>query len=604
MKQAAGTPNICDTPIRPEAEQRAFFDDVMALAMLADERARCGEVFISVAGACVRLLFSGAALLRDFMPALAHLQTGPAARPDAVWYIWDSQSTGIAMRPAPCAWDCLTDRGDIWSFESRRFRSAFHWSDFSLNLLDMATGVGTYWVQSAEDLVYWTKASPFRTLFGWLMAQRGCQLLHAAAVGTEAGAVLIAGKGGAGKSTTALSCLAAGMKYLADDYLVAQLAPEPRVFSLYATAKLQVAQLRHFPALRGLLATQQIAADEKAVLNLWPAEALAGSLPLLAALTPRFAAVPGTGFRPAAPELLIHSAAFTTMSQLPHAGRATHEFIHRLMHRLPCYEILLGEDIGAIPAAVRRFLADAGNLSGAGATDAATAGPGDRPFISVIIPVYNGAGFLRESVASVVAQHYSPLEIIVVDDGSEEDVEAAVRALNVDVRLFRQDNAGPAAARNLGIRNAAGELLAFLDVDDLWPPGMLAGLAGHLNAHAELDIVHGYGQLMRSDADGEPEFIGSARETFPYYLAAALYRRRAFETVGLFDTELRFGEDTDWFTRAGEKGLRVERLEQVTLHIRRHGGNMTRDKNLRELGTLRIFKKLLDRRRQEQAGPA
>ena len=71
-----------------------------------------------------------------------------------------------------------------------------------------------------------------------------------------------------------------------------------------------------------------------------------------------------------------------------------------------------------------------------------------------------------------------------------------------------------------------------------------------------------------------------------------------FEKVGLFDSELRFAEDTDWFNRALEVGLGLERVAQVTLHVRRHGENLTRGKSLVELSTLRVFKKALDRKRQ------
>ena len=78
---------------------------------------------------------------------------------------------------------------------------------------------------------------------------------------------------------------------------------------------------------------------------------------------------------------------------------------------------------------------------------------------------------------------------------------------------------------------------------------------------------------------------------------ASLFRRRAFERVGLFDPELRFAEDADWFYRAHEVGCPILRLPDVTLHVRRHDRNMTRGKTIVELGTLRMLKKKLDRSR-------
>ena len=91
--------------------------------------------------------------------------------------------------------------------------------------------------------------------------------------------------------------------------------------------------------------------------------------------------------------------------------------------------------------------------------------------------------------------------------------------------------------------------------------------------------------------------MGSPRESFPWYISAALFRREAFTKVGPFDETLRFGEDSDWFKRAAESALTIERLPSVSLLIRRHAGNMTRGKSMVELNVLRVFKKALDRQR-------
>jgi glycosyltransferase involved in cell wall biosynthesis len=205
--------------------------------------------------------------------------------------------------------------------------------------------------------------------------------------------------------------------------------------------------------------------------------------------------------------------------------------------------------------------------------------------------------FLPGAVRSVLAQDYPSLDIIIVDDGSTEDVAAAARALPVDVRLFRQENAGPAAARNRGIREATGELLAFLDVDDEWPAGNLQHMSTVLRTSPGLDVVIGHNQLMRGDADGREPFVGNPLENFPWSIAAALFRREVFTKIGLFDETLRFGEDSDWFTRAEEAALVVERLPNISLLVRRHGGNMTRGKSMVELNQLRVLKKALDRQR-------
>ncbi|MDP3175394.1 MAG: glycosyltransferase, partial [Phenylobacterium sp.] len=429
---------------RSEADQRAFYDAVMDRTRQALAAAGEIERFISVAGVDIRLIFAGPRLDEEFMPAISHLERGPISAPDATLYVWDSASTGVEMIPPPCPRTSFTDRGDIWGFSSQVVRSAFHWSEYSVNLLDVPSGVGIYWIDTTQNLPYWARSSPMRTLFHWLMEQRGLQLVHAAAIGDADGGVLVTGKGGVGKSSTALAGLAAGMRYIGDDYLVVGLEPEPTAYTLYATAKLEPHQAQRFPELAALAEGQRPAEGEKVVLNLYPSHAdqIVTSLPIKWVLTPRFGDGEETTFEPVSAVELHRAAAFTTMSQLPHAGRKTHDFIGRLIAATPRQRIALGRDIPGVPRAIAALLADPN------AAQAAAEAPAARqPLVSVIVPVFNGAHFLPEAIASILAQQYPAVEIIVVDDGSSDDIEAAVRALPVDVRFFRQPNQGPSAAR-------------------------------------------------------------------------------------------------------------------------------------------------------------
>ena len=590
-----------DVPRRSAAEQQAFFDLVHERALEAQRACGVVEHLFDVAGATVRLAFAGDRLVPDLVPALAHLAMAPGAVPDVTFNIWDSESTGVAMPPAPCDRTHFTDRGDIWGFTSERYRLAFHWIECSVNLIDRHRRAAIFWVQSADTLPYWTKASPLRTLFHWWMEMRGHQLLHAAAVGDDGGALLITGKGGVGKSTTALASLAQGMRYVGDDYLIVGLDPRPSVYSLYSTAKLDLDQVGTFPELAPLVSRFGARGDEKTVLHLFPrfASQLPRAMPLRAIATPHITGEDGTTtLSPVSRDVLHRAASFTTMSQLPYAGRYTHEFIGRLTASVPGFELALGRDRAGVARAIARHLAMP--ISGTGGVPPAAALDAP-PLVTVIVPVYNGATFLRDASDTILAQGYPSLEVIVVDDGSTEDIEGAVAALPIDVRFFRQSRAGPSAARNRGIRDASGEFIAFLDVDDLWPPKNLEVLAGFLRERPDLDVVQGHGQLMELDpVTGEYEYVGNPRESFPFYIGAALFRRRAFERIGLFDTDLQFAEDTDWFNRAIEAGIGLERLPQVTLLVRRHGQNLTGGKSLVELNTLRVFKKALDRKRKRK----
>ena len=214
------------------------------------------------------------------------------------------------------------------------------------------------------------------------------------------------------------------------------------------------------------------------------------------------------------------------------------------------------------------------------------------------MPVFNAAHFLPEAVASLLDQGHPALEIIVVDDGSTDDIGAAVAALPVEVRFLRQANGGPAAARNLGIRAASAELIAFLDADDLWPAGKLAASLGWLADYPDTDVAIGRAQLLEQGEAGDWQFVGSPAEGFTAYIGAGLYRRRAFERNGLFDPLLRFAEDVDWFASADRTGLVVDRLDLVTLHVRRHPTNSTRDKTGIDLNPVRLARNALDRKRR------
>src|SRR5712664_390476 len=108
--------------------------------------------------------------------------------------------------------------------------------------------------------------------------------------------------------------------------------------------------------------------------------------------------------------------------------------------------------------------------------------------ISCIIPVFNGERYLREALDSILAQTHRPVEIIVADDGSSDGTAAVVASYGDHVHYLHQPNAGPAAARNLGLSAARGEFVAFLDADDLWHPEKLVHQRARFQARPELDL--------------------------------------------------------------------------------------------------------------------
>jgi len=591
-----------DTTPKTEAEQLDFFERSLEAFEQAAETAGVHEHAFKLAGSPLLIRFAGYTLVGMLTDALEHLRIVGPAEWDFTICVWDSASTGVEMPRIECGWNRFTNRGDIWGFNSPRIRTSFHWVENAICLIDLERKLAIYWVNSAQGMPFWVPASPLRTLFHWCMEQRGRQLIHAAAVGTDAGAVLVPGRSGSGKSTTALAALRGGLYYLADDYLVVGMEPEPRVYSLYSTAKLNADQVDNLPEFAAQVSNRHALDEEKAVMYLQQvaADRIRKELPLRAVMVPRIRDRTATTLSPAPPQVTQRAAAFTTMSQLPYAGRDTYAFFQRLSRSLPGYHLELGRDLEQIPTVLSLFL-EQGPEQQPDEIRSASKGGEDLPLISVVIPTFNGERFLRETVHSVLAQDYPALEIIVVDDGSVDGTRQIAESLQADIRYYRQaQNRGPAAARNVGIRDAAGELLAFLDVDDCWPAGNLRLLLEEMGSGNE-EVVYGHAQMMRFRPDsGDYECVGGPEESFPHYIGSGLYRRSAFETVGLFDEELRFGEDTDWYTRAAHAQLPMRRLKEITLHVRRHGANMTNGRTQAELNPLRLVKKALDRKRAAQ----
>lgn len=581
---------------RTEAEQLAFYRQFRDAFEQAADRTEKIRFYYSLAGTTVCLCFAGSALVPFLTPALAHLLVEEVSRPDCTIFVWDSESTGVKEPPPPCKRSDFTDRGDIWGFNSSRIKTAFHWSEFSVNLMDLKENEGVYWVRSTKGFPYWVYSSPFRSMFNWWMKKHGKHLLHAAAVGTENGVVLITGKGGSGKSSTAIRCLDAGMLYLGDDYVIVEKDPVPRVYSLYSTAKLAPEDMKLFPSLARLKKDGITDNPEKETLFLYPEkkQQFRQSLPLLAILTPEFADQEHPSLGSVSFWKVQRAISFTTMAQLPGSDHATHDYISALTEALPCSSLLLGSDRERIPEVIRESL----DVTALPENQKSILNERDeRPLISVVMPVYNGEKFIRKAIENILAQQYPAMEIIVVDDGSSDNTRKELEATGVDVRYFYQGNQGPSAARNWGIRNAAGAYIAFLDVDDFWPDNNLLLLMAELLKHPELDLVRGYAQLVREEEDGRLTYLQGPVGAFPNYIGAGLYRKRAFTKVGLYDPGLIFGEDNDWFYRAGELKINMKRLDEITLFVRRHEGNMTRGKNMVELNALKVFKKRLERKR-------
>lgn len=144
-----------DKPQRTEAEQIRFFDDCRAKYDQAAGKSGTSRHYYEIAGLVLCLEFAGDALLPWLTPAFEHLKTEPVENPDLTIRAWDTQSTGVKAPPPPCDWADFTDRGDIWGFDSKRIKTAFHWSEYSVNVMDTQNDTAIYWVKNPATFPYW-----------------------------------------------------------------------------------------------------------------------------------------------------------------------------------------------------------------------------------------------------------------------------------------------------------------------------------------------------------------------------------------------------------------------------------------------------------------
>ncbi len=182
------------------------------------------------------------------------------------------------------------------------------------------------------------------------------------------------------------------------------------------------------------------------------------------------------------------------------------------------------------------------------------------PLISVVIPTYNRGWILKEAVDSVLAQEYPAYEVIVVDDGSTDDTAAILAGYGNRITILRQENRGVSAARNRGVRKAGGNLLAFLDSDDLWLPGKLETQADFFQTHPEALICQTEETWVRNGRRVNPKtrhkkpsgnIFEPSLELCLVSPSAVMLRRELFEEMGGFDERLPACEDYDIWLRIG-----------------------------------------------------
>ncbi|OGW41392.1 MAG: hypothetical protein A2Y97_09455 [Nitrospirae bacterium RBG_13_39_12] len=341
--------------IRPAA----FFRKVYQTFQYAGQAAG-GHVdrYYLIGGHTIRLCFAGPCLIPFITPALEHLATNPCLTPSLTVCLWDSASTGINMLPSPWSADDYLARGEVRGFNNDRYLFAFHIGSCVLSMLNTEQNIAIYWIRDARQIPFYESGSPLRTILHWFMDNHKLQFVHAASVGTPDGGVLLAGKGGSGKSTTALACISSGLLYTGDDYVLLSKDPAPSVHSLYNTAKLDASYIGRFPALLPAVKNPERLDTEKALIFLhehYPDKVVKG-FRLRAILLPRITGSVETRLRKASPSASLTALAPSTIFSLPGAGQDDFQFLAHFVKQLPSYILELGTNLDRIPDVILDLL--------------------------------------------------------------------------------------------------------------------------------------------------------------------------------------------------------------------------------------------------------
>lgn len=315
---------------------------------------------ISVAGILIECRFAGDALLPIIMPALEHLLIDSCKKqPDYKIDIWDSESTQMEFPASPCGIDEILVRGELEGFNSERFEVAFFTHARMLIVLDHDLKRGVVCLATSLEIPAFELACPLRGILSWILRRNDTVMIHAASVGTPDGCLLIGGKSGAGKSSTALRGLAGGLYYFGDDICaISNRLNSPTVFGIYSSGKTFSSDLKLFPTLKSSIHSHFEEFYEKEVYFFY--NQFQGQLPLSgkikAVIIPFQDATLTIGFEKIPYANALSVICSSTKNLLPHAGNEMFQILASILHQVPCYRFNLGNDPSLIADSLANFI--------------------------------------------------------------------------------------------------------------------------------------------------------------------------------------------------------------------------------------------------------
>jgi hypothetical protein len=347
-------------PLRREADPGSYFDELHGAFRSAEDRHASTVTNLVVAGHRVQVRTAGLALVEPLGRAVAHLvdEADEQPSPDLTVCLFDTESTGVAPPYARWGPEHVRERGLVEGFVDDRYLTVFQVVTGQLSMLDREQRLAVCWMRSSDGVPMPERAAPlWRLLHAWL-ADRRLLLVHGAAVGLADGGVLIVGPGGAGKSCSTLACLGSRLGIAGDDYVVVEVGSEPRVHSIYNSAKVHPSNLDRMPFLRSLVSDGDIERDAKALVFLQEdaPHALSPGFPIRAVVVPQVADVDAARVAPVSRAEVMRALAPSSVLLSPHTARAVMPSLVDLIRSVPVFRLQVGTDARSIPDAILRVL--------------------------------------------------------------------------------------------------------------------------------------------------------------------------------------------------------------------------------------------------------
>lgn len=313
---------------------------------------------MSLCGRQIRIAYSSKRLETSLFRAFQHLETlEPTSEPPFRIFVCDGNVLSSALPGYPLMEEFSAIDKKILMFNEGNIHALYNPDSRIFSLVDIGAGRGWHYLPNAADLPYYEKAAPMRMLLHWCCEMAGRVLVHAAAVGWESRAALLAGRGGTGKSTTAMLAVQNGFSFLGDDYVVLDNAREPSVISAYNSVKFRWETLERLPS-AGIFSVNNPDTDEKGYFYLHEThpDVLVETLPLKVVLLPAIEHQNKTTFvRLPSTRGLLNLAA-SSIFQMPGSGRPTLQNLANILRDTPVYQMSLGTDNAEITQALKYFL--------------------------------------------------------------------------------------------------------------------------------------------------------------------------------------------------------------------------------------------------------